>query len=529
MALLTVLITTSGIGSRLGNITTYLNKSLIRIGNKLSICYIIDKFDPKTTIFIITLGYLGHLVKEFLDIAYKEIQFEYVYVDNYDKEGSSLIYSILKAKDKLQCPFYFFCCDSIILDEININNNENIVYVFKSNNSKDYASIISNSITNDVLNINKKGADEFDYIYTGVSYINDYINYWYNLELIYNNDKYNSELSDIHILNEMINNKIKIKYIELFEWYDIGNILSYKNANNNIKCDYNILQKSTETICFLGNKVIKFYNDVDCLTNIIKRGKLLYPNCPKIFNNSEHFFVMEFINGIIMSNNYKYGDIKKLLNWAKINLWTNKQINDDFIKTCELFYKNKTIERISKCNIIIKNNEINIINGINIGPIFKYLDNFNWKYFYTNTFYNFHGDFILDNIIKENENDIKFKLIDWRQDFGGNIEYGDIYYDLAKLRHSIIFNHLNIEKNLFKIEYLNDEIIIDLKCNYFLIQQLEDFDAYVINNNFDLKKIKLLCAIIWLNMSSLYSNELSNFLFYFGKYNLAINSSIIIL
>ena len=24
-------------------------------------------------------------------------------------------------------------------------------------------------------------------------------------------------------------------------------------------------------------------------------------------------------------------------------------------------------------------------------------------------------------------------LLDWRQDFGGKIEYGDIYYDLAKL------------------------------------------------------------------------------------------------
>ena len=33
-----VLITTSGIGSRLGDLTTYTNKCLVRIGNKPAIC-----------------------------------------------------------------------------------------------------------------------------------------------------------------------------------------------------------------------------------------------------------------------------------------------------------------------------------------------------------------------------------------------------------------------------------------------------------------------------------------------------------
>jgi NDP-sugar pyrophosphorylase family protein len=53
----TVLITTSGIGSRLGEYTNYTNKSLIRVGDKFAICHIIDKFDPTTTRFVITLGY----------------------------------------------------------------------------------------------------------------------------------------------------------------------------------------------------------------------------------------------------------------------------------------------------------------------------------------------------------------------------------------------------------------------------------------------------------------------------------------
>ena len=60
-----VLITTSGIGRRLGDLTKYTNKSLIKVGDKLAICHIIEKYN-KYVEFVITLGYYGNLVKDFL-------------------------------------------------------------------------------------------------------------------------------------------------------------------------------------------------------------------------------------------------------------------------------------------------------------------------------------------------------------------------------------------------------------------------------------------------------------------------------
>ena len=44
MAEYKVLITTSGIGSRLGNLTEYTNKGLVRVGKKPSISYIIESY-----------------------------------------------------------------------------------------------------------------------------------------------------------------------------------------------------------------------------------------------------------------------------------------------------------------------------------------------------------------------------------------------------------------------------------------------------------------------------------------------------
>ena len=75
-----VLITTSGIGSRLGEFTKYTNKTLLRIGKKPAISYIIDSY-PKGTKFVVTLGYFGEHVKNFLEIAYPDGNFEFIFVD----------------------------------------------------------------------------------------------------------------------------------------------------------------------------------------------------------------------------------------------------------------------------------------------------------------------------------------------------------------------------------------------------------------------------------------------------------------
>lgn len=139
--------------------------------------------------------------------------------------------------------------------------------------------------------------------------------------------------------------------------------------------------------------------------------------------------------------------------------------------------------------------------------------------FTTNKFTKFHGDFILDNIMKTKDSYI---LLDWRHEFDTELYYGDMYYDLAKLRHNIIFNHKNIANDLYSIKYSENTVEVDIKCNYFLIQQLDDFDRFVNTYKLDLYKIKVLTCIIWLNMSPLYEGKLKEFLFYFGKYNLGL-------
>mgnify|MGYP001326607099 CR=1 FL=1 len=48
---------------------------------------------------------------------------------------------------------------------------------------------------------------------------------------------------------------------------------------------------------------------------------------------------------------------------------------------------------------------------------------------------------------------------------------------------------MNISNNLFMLEYINDySVNVDLKCNYMLIRQIEDFDKFILDNDLDLVK-----------------------------------------
>ena len=79
MAEYKVLITTSGIGSRLGNLTEYTNKGLVRVGKKPSISYIIESY-PEDVEFVVTLGHYGDHIKGFLELAYPDLNLSLIHI-----------------------------------------------------------------------------------------------------------------------------------------------------------------------------------------------------------------------------------------------------------------------------------------------------------------------------------------------------------------------------------------------------------------------------------------------------------------
>lgn len=509
-----VFIPTSGIGSRLGELTTYTNKALIRVGRKPSISYIIESY-PKDTKFVISLGHHGQQVKDFLLMAYKDREFEFVEIDKYDSEDASLLYSISKAKNVLKCPFIFHACDTII-EKIDITFDNNTLIGHKPTYNPEYRSFnVSNSL---VSTINDKGDLKYDYDYVGVFLIKDFNIFWSSVDSLLK-EKFIG--SDYDIIKEMLQKEALFNYKVTSDWLDIGNVSALQHARKNIEDKFDILDKSDESIFLFDDFVIKFFYNKSICRNRVERASQLSDLTPRILESTDNFYKYEFVEGELLSKEANPDSFLTFLEWSKNNLWLETTKPDNFFDICHNFYFKKTETRIH--NFLKKNNILDkeeCINGITIPKTFDLLKNLDKQEFCDVKSYKFHGDCILDNILVKEGG---FCLIDWRQDFGGDLEHGDIYYDLGKLNHNLIFNHELINKNNFLIKENKNNITCDLLVSKTLLDCKKQLEAFCNKNNYNYKKVEIMSALIWLNMASLHLHPLDRFLYYFGKYNLFLN------
>lgn len=509
-----ILLLTSGVGSRLGNLTKYTNKALVRIGDKPGISYIIDKYDKNIEI-IVVLGYFGNQVKDFLEIAYPDRKFQFVWVDNYDKSGSSLVYSLLQAKDKIDCPFIYHACDTLIRTDNIPEPFENWLGGYTTENSSEYTSFRISD--NYVTGIFDKGEKKFDFVYTGLAGIHDYQEFFEEASTLYSIQSLNKQLSDIDITSKLIKHGIKFRWVDFPSWLDMGNITKLKETEKFFEAKITVLDKETESIFLVDGQIIKFFSDPTIVSKRVQRAKILKNLVPEITGVRPNFYSYQYVEGELLASIVNEQLMDRFLIWSKDNLWKPGDSSVNLYPLCQAFYFEKTKKRIKeflkKYNIEDKEEAIN---GYLIPKTLEMLDSIPVNWLCDAKPYAFHGDYILDNILVTKQG---FTLLDWRQDFGGDILNGDIYYDLSKLNHNLIFNHKIIGDKNFMVK-TGDVITVDLLLSYNLCQCREKYIQFLKNNNFNIEKIQLLTAIIWLNMSPLHDYPVSTFLYYFGKLNL---------
>lgn len=518
-----VLITTSGIGSRLGEFTKHTNKTLMRVGEMPALSHIIESYAWHTK-FVITLGHFSEHVKEFLEIAYPGRNFEFVYIDKFEGEGSSLLYSMSQAIDVLQCPFIFHTSDTIVKNNYIWSHNpndeirENFIVGAKTNDHSSYSSF--DVFNGEVIKMHHKGEANTDYTHIGVIGIKDYKEFW-NLTL--GKLEYSSkELSDVDVLKLMISTKTKFKFIEAKGWHDVGNIDKLNETRKAFSDDsLHVLDKLGESIFKIDDYVVKFFADSTICKNRVLRVKHLNGTTPEITSSGNYFYKYPFIEGELFAECVDRNSFMIFLAFAEEKLWVGG--NDKVKEVCKDFYITKTKNRIndflSKRNI---EDKIEIINGRSVTPALHMIDSIEDEWLdllSEGNFTQFHGDFILDNVIK-----IKggFKLIDWRQDFGGILNLGDKNYDLAKLAHNLVVNHGIIDNNNFSVKTKEGKIFLDIhrlqslvECEEILFEHIKEKFGPL-----ELKKIKILRSIIWLNMAALHHHPFDLFLYYYGRYTL---------
>jgi len=513
-----VVIPTAGLGTRVRDYSKNINKALLTIGQIPVIAHIIESF-PHADEFVIILGYKGDMVKAVVEQIFPHVNKTFVTVDDYEGPKSGLGYTLLSAESELQCPFVFCSNDTIAKDVIDFDptrNNWMAYYVLdaKSDASK-YRTITLDDVGN-VASINPKDAFGARNAYIGLCGVKDYQLFWKHMH-----ESEAVPVGESYALKSLTN----IKGVEIREWYDTGNVLALEAAKKKFRdTEHNILEKDGEAIWFHDDKVIKFSVDKKFISDRVERMlNLPIELLPQLLSHNEYCYTYELIEGTIMSDVVNDVNVIKVLDEVKDKMWNVRSpriTGVDQHKVMDEFYRIKTYKRVSE---FYKNFEmtdkVDIINDLdpNGNNTKDLLDRVPWK-FLTNDYHisRFHGDFHNENIIIKDDGTPG--LLDWRQNFCGDREFGDAYYDFAKFKHGLIVPHKSVHEGKFMVKNIDDNhAVIDIDRPHRLVEVEKAFDEWLKSNRYDVKKVDYLTALIYLNIAALHDWPYVLFLYYLGK------------
>ena len=500
-----VLVLAAGLGSRLGNLTKNINKAMLPIDNKAIISYIIDRF-PKEYEFVVALGYKGEELKQYCQLAYPDYNFTFIDIDRYEGEGTGPGYSALQCKEHLQRPFYFTVADCII-DSSMPHLDGNWLAVHPTAYPEKYATAQLDKEDN-ITAFAYKATEGYDNAFIGLASIWDYEIFWSELEANMKNGEIVSAFENMPKYSSF-----KAKHLK---WLDTGNLDDLNRTKEHFYDNPLSLYKVTDEITYKASKFIKFVPNKDLNKNKSERAEVLKDLIPSGFASTDNFISYDWESGDTL---YRYDSSYtyiKFLEKLRSNIIKSEKYHGDK-ELFDKFYGTKTRDRVEAFLDRFGPEYFNqkyTINGKEYKSMDSILTQYDTDIFYDNPMYTlFHGDLQFDNILWDNSN--KFTYIDWRESFGGSTKGGDIYYDLAKLYGGTIIPY-NMMKEENAIELVEGSTIV--KYNYSVSEDLYEFRDYykdwLTKNGYDLNKVKLITAIIFLNMSPLHDEKFGKMLWF---------------
>jgi NDP-sugar pyrophosphorylase family protein len=509
-----VCIPCAGTGSRLGGLTQFINKSLVSIANRPTLSHLIEQF-PSDVEFVIALGHKGHLIREFLTLAYPTRQFYFAEVLPFEGLGSGLGLSLKTCKQYLQQPFVFISCDSLVEEAIPAPDENWMAYA-EVGDIQPYRTI---SLSADIVSaICEKGEGQAPThkAYIGLAGIRDYQQFWTAME---QGGEIAIETGEAHGMRNLLPNTIKA---HSFTWHDTGNPEALRQTRQHYRepDEPNILEKANEAIWFVDGKVIKFSDDQRFIANRVKRVIQLRGFVPEVTGAESHMYRYPKVQGKILSEVVTVPLFDRLLEHCT-HFWEQKTLSSAesvaFQETCMSVYRDKTFERVA---LFYKNfgrkDGLEPINGKEMESLGSLLNSLDWNWLANGLPGRYHGDFHFENILWSST-DEQFVFLDWRQDFGGNLSTGDIYYDFAKLLHGLIISHELIVGDFYHVDWRSESIDFDFHRKQILVECERYFGTWLESHGYDRKKVWVLTALIYLNIAALHHHPYSLLLYALGK------------
>lgn len=509
-----VCILTAGRGTRTGDYSKIINKALLPVNRKAVISHSIEKF-PKDAEFVIALGFLRDQVRNYLEIAHPDRKFTFVNVENFDGPGSGPGLSLQYCSRHLQAPFYFLSCDTLWEERVDPKLADDWFGVadVSASESDQYCNFeIHDGHVTGIHDKERVAGPQFK-AFVGLCHIRNYKEFWEGI----------SEDRTIHGESQVSKGiKAVLKshrpLAGAVTWSDVGTLEKYQEVTSRYE-SYDF-SKTNEFLYMVNGKVIKMFADSSVTEKRVRKARLGPEVFPAIADHRGQFYSYYLQPGKTLYEEIDATKFSELLSFLDRKLWRSKDVSEAYMRTiCRGFYYHKTMERLTLYQKKYDLQDVpTVVNGVKIGTTASLLENVPWEALFEGKPAFMHGDLQFDNIIFHCGTG-KFTLLDWRQDFAGQVEFGDLYYDLAKLCGGILLNYVGIKANQFSYSEDGGEIRLELpETDTSYITQLQEFVA---SKGLDMRKVRILVGLIYLNMSPLHHFPFDKMLYSLSRLTLS--------
>ena len=520
-----VLILSAGkIEKELEKIFGNIPSGLIPLNGKPVIFRIIDKLlDEGFRKISITVGYKKEIIQEIISKQYKKkVELEFISTE-FDKPPGNSIKTAIN-----YCPEEKLL---IILGDTLIENNliglvdggnSFVLTSQKFDNPENWCVITQKDQKIDEIFDKERNLVKNDKHYVLVG--GYFFNYTKLLKQILEDVDEKEKLEISSIIKKYKNeNNVTVELAE--QWHDVGHLENYFSTKQFLlKARYfNSLQfdDSAKTVTKKSENREKLINEINWYKKIPKEILKLVPKILDSDVSDNPYIKLEYVKYPTLADVWLYSNFSSDV-WVKImdDLFEiiyefNRYHEYVTIQDYNLIYFEKTVRRI---NELIKSNGLFkeifhknfiLINGkefknwpaikdeikLKIKDLYKKEDNCL-----------IHGDLCFSNILYDSK-DKNFKLIDPRGKWGQGIS-GDLKYDVAKIRHSVVGGFDTITNGLYSATY--DEkngIMFDAykPKNYQII--CEKLDSQI-KQRWNIDEVKMIEGLLFISMLPLHKDDL---------------------
>ena len=528
---LRVLILSAGkIDTKLEKIFGKIPSGLIPLNGKPVIFRIIDKLlDEGIKKISITVGYKKEILEKIVSEQYEnQCEMEFITTEFEKPPGNSIKTAMnFCVEEKL----LIVLGDTLIENNLSelMNKEKNFVITSqKFGDTKNWCIITKkDEKVNEVFDKKEFDKNKEHHALVGCYFFND-LNMLKKILSEFNND----EKLEISTIIKKVKD-VEVITTELAQkWHDVGHLENYFSTKQFIlKTRYfNSLQfdDSGESIVKTSKDNLKLINEINWYKKIPRDILELVPKILDSDVSNNPFIKLEYVKHPTLSELWLYSDfptafwkniIQDLLEIIKRFKEHKEDVSE---QEYHLIYFQKTVDRINELietNKIFKeifDNDFISINGKKLKNWSLIRDKIEKK---IKTIYNkddnclIHGDLYFSNILYDSETS-KYKIIDPRGKWGNGIS-GDIKYDIAKIRHSIVGGFDTITNGLYTVTYeKTDGVEINMfePKNYEII--CEDLDTNI-KKYWNLDEIKMIEGLLFISMLPLHEDNFERQLAFF--------------